>query len=514
MSKVAVYDRTERQTLILSVLQILYCVLVLLVLLPEGSVKSLPLDLISVPVFLLAGLTAFILRPATQHRSVYRVAVGMALILVLWGWLQSYGFVGNPFANPVWRAASDVLGPIAGSISIVPADTRAAIIPVVLPFAIFTSGLLIFPTDTSAKRLLQFLAITGGLVALYGLIQYEFFPDSLMFRKKEYYLRDLTSVLVNRNSIATYIGAALLLNAGFLFDSLLPITPQRGRGGTVFYRHRHLRVSWLTVLYGSMVFFTFVALLLTRSRAGTAATFVALFGLMAFFMLESYRRINQRSGLQSSSAARFTRGAAIFAGSAVVTLVFAFLGGRVIMRADLQGFEDGRFCAYPSMVDLLKDNWIFGTGLGSFSEAYVRYMNPLCGKNILWDRAHSFYLEGWIDLGVIFLPLVAITVFGLLFVFSSGSRKRKSLRWVPATGLAVLLLFLMHSIVDFSIQIPGVAVSFAAIMSGAVVLSLNRNKSARKSEQIARPSPVPGAAATRCEQSHLTNGPISGHTDD
>lgn len=497
MNKIALDETAERSPLMLNFLQTLYCILVFLVLLPEGSVKSVPLDLLSIPVFVLSALSALALKPSVQHAAVYRVAVVIAVILTLWTWFQAYDFVGNPFASPVWRAASDVLGPLPGAISIVPADTRAAIIPVILPFAIFTSGLLIFPTDTSSTRLLRFMAISGGSIAFYGLIQYEFFPHYLMFRKKEYYLHDLTSVLVNRNSIATYIGAALLLNAGFLFDSLLPIAPQRGRGGTVFYRHRHLRVSWLSILHGLMLFFSLIALLLTGSRAGTAATFVALFGLSAFFMLDGYRRIDQRSGQKSSTSASFRRGATVLGATVIVTLVFVFLGGRVIMRADLQGFEDGRFCAYPTMIELLKDNWLFGTGLGSFAEAYARFADPLCGKNVLWDRAHSFYLEGWIDLGIIFVPLLLIAVVGLFLVFLSGLRKRKSLRWVSATGMAVLLLFLLHSIVDFSIQIPGVAVSFAAIMAAVVVLSLNRNKSARKSVQRNQPARALNVQASR-----------------
>ena len=207
--------------------------------------------------------------------------------------------------------------------------------------------------------------------------------------------------------------------------------------------------------------------------------------------------MDQRSGQQSSVSARFSRATTVIAVSVIVILVFAFLGGRVIMRADLQGFEDGRFCAYPTVIELLKDNWIFGTGLGSFAEAYARFADPLCGKNVFWDRAHSFYLEGWIDLGIIFVPLLLIAVVGLFLVFLSGLRKRKSLRWVSATGMAVLLLFLLHSIVDFSIQIPGVAVSFAAIMAAVVVLSLNRNKSARKSVQRNQPARAANVEASR-----------------
>ena len=41
-------------------------------------------------------------------------------------------------------------------------------------------------------------------------------------------------------------------------------------------------------------------------------------------------------------------------------------------------------------------------------------------------------------------------------------------------GLAALILASLHSIVDFSLQIPGVGVYFAAIMAATVTVSLGR----------------------------------------
>lgn len=474
MDNVAPVEVHVRRSLVMGLLQGIYGILVVLMLLPEGSVRSAPLYLLAVPVLVLAAITSATTSPARQHRFMLKVTVALAALLALWACIQALRFEDNPLANPVWRAAAEVLGALPGSISIVPADTLATIIPALLPFAVFTTGILLFQSDASATRLLRFLAISGGLVALYGLIQYEFFPDYLMFQKKEYYLDDLTSVLVNRNSIATYLGAALLINAGFLFDSLVPVSARRGRAGAAFHAQRLLQVDTYAVLHGSLAFVTLIALLLTRSRGGVAATLVALSTLSVFLVIDGYWRIGQRTRRPSTVMARSRKWASVSVAAALVVLTFFLLGGRVLMRADMQGAEDARFCAYPSIMHLLKDNWLLGTGLGSFREAYERYQDPLCAHNRLWDRAHSFYLEGWIDLGVIFVPLLLVAVGGLIVIFISGIKNRKSRRWASASGAAVLLLFLLHSIVDFSIQIPGVAVFFAAIMAATSVLSLNR----------------------------------------
>jgi hypothetical protein len=486
MNKSVHFVFADRFQFLIGVAQFFFCMLVVLVLLPEGSVRAAPLFLLAIPFFVLAAIVAALIPIASRHRSLQLTAVGVSGLLLVWCCLQSVSFIGNPFASPVWKAASDVLGTMAGSISVVPADTLATLVPVLLPFAVFLTSMALFQSDEDATRLLRFLAIFGGLVALYGLIQYELFPDHLMFRKKEYYLRDMTSVLVNRNSIATYLGAALLLNAGFLFDSLMPGASRSGRGGTVFYAHRHIRVSAYSILHGFLLCVAVVALLLTHSRAGTAASFISLLLLAVFFVLDGYRRIERRYGERLPGATHWRRIAVAIAASAAVALVFAFFAGQVILRADLQGMEDGRFCAYPSIVQLLRDNWLLGTGLGSFREAFARYQDPACGKDILWDRAHSFYLEGWIDLGVVFVPVLLLVVLGLLLTFVSGIRRRKARRWASATGAAVLLVFVLHSIVDFSIQIPGVAVYFAAVMAGTAVLSMNRNRAASGTKDASR----------------------------
>lgn len=466
-----------RFPIIQKILRALFLCFVVAILIPEGSVKATPLYLIAVPIFGLAVAASLLGRREPQHGWLYRVGFGVVVALVLWCLAQAASFEGNPFANSVWSAVSEALGHLPGSISIVPADTIAAIIPVTLPFAIFLTGLILFNSDDSATFLLRVLAVSGGVVAIAGIIQFELFPEYLMFRKKEFYLQDLTAVLVNRNSIATYLGAAVLLNAGFLYDSLLPLAPRSGWGAKVFYVQNNMRITGRSLLHGAMLLATLVALLLTRSRGGVGSTLVALLALSCFFVFDGNSRIRFRSRRAGPEPVAGSTWGIWLLAAGVIFAIFGILGGRVLLRADVQGGEDERFCAYQSMIQLLQDNWRVGTGLGTFREAYPRYQSASCGGNdALWDRAHSLYLEGWIDLGVIFLPLLLIVVGGLFVAFITGLKKRKALRWAPATGAAVLLLFLLHSAVDFSIQIPGVAVYFAAIMAGSAVLSLNRRR--------------------------------------
>ena len=60
--------------------------------------------------------------------------------------------------------------------------------------------------------------------------------------------------------------------------------------------------------------------------------------------------------------------------------------------------------------------------------------------------------------------------------FIHGVKVRHRFRFVPIIGLAALILASLHSLVDFSLQIPGVGVYFAAIMAATVTVSLGRGR--------------------------------------
>jgi O-antigen ligase len=128
-----------------------------------------------------------------------------------------------------------------------------------------------------------------------------------------------------------------------------------------------------------------------------------------------------------------------------------------------------------STIDAIKDNLIFGTGFGAFRDVFPVYRDSDCaGIFGVWDRAHNFFLEGWLGLGLPFVAALAIGYLALVGVFIRGIRIRRKFRCVPVMGLAALILASLHSIVDFSLQIPGVGVYFAAVISATATVSLGR----------------------------------------
>jgi O-antigen ligase len=161
-------------------------------------------------------------------------------------------------------------------------------------------------------------------------------------------------------------------------------------------------------------------------------------------------------------------------------LAFAVLGARTLFRFEQGGVDDHRWCVYGSVIDAIRDNPWLGTGFGTFEQVLPAYRDPKCGISGVWDRAHNVFLEGYLGLG---LPFAVVVLFGLLYllsIFLIGYRTRQRFRIVPLAGMGILLLIVLHSMVDFSIQIPGVAAYIAAVIGAAVCISLARMRPGRE----------------------------------
>jgi O-antigen ligase len=140
-----------------------------------------------------------------------------------------------------------------------------------------------------------------------------------------------------------------------------------------------------------------------------------------------------------------------------------------------QGTEDSRWCAFASTLEAFQNNWLFGTGFGTFQDVFPMYRHYECaGIFGTWERAHNFYLEGLLGFGILFAIVGLVGMAALLAILVRGVRVRHRQRFVPVSGLAVFVLTAFHSLVDFSLQIPGFNVYFAAFMAAAVTVSLGK----------------------------------------
>jgi len=456
-----------------------FCLLLLLIIIPSGSVNFIPFHRIAAGLYIVAACAALLRRPSHLVKAPYILALSLALVLGGWVMIQSFAFYGNPLGNPIWAEAQKVYGAMPQSISVTPGDTMEGVVFALLPFAIFITTLILFASDKQALNLIRAIVVCGIGICILGLIQFSFSPTMLVFDVKRFYLESLTTVFVNRNTAATYIGMILIFAVGLAVHSL------QNAGWRSFVEFlingfsKTKRSDALAfIVFASASAAAFVALMLTQSRAGIASSLIAL-TLMLAITVYSGRPSHLHgtrygfSPRRDSFKTRVGRVGLAFGLTALLGFLFA---GLAIFRASKQGTSDLRFCFFPRLVDIAKDNWLVGTGFGTFRDVYPAYRNPACGMDGVLFLAHNFYLEGWISLGIVFVAICVIVIAALFSFLLIGIRNRRQFRWVSSASLAVLVLQVLHNSVDFSIQNPGVASVFAALTGSAVVIARGRQQ--------------------------------------
>lgn len=414
--------------------------------------------------------------PIPSTGWVLRRAALIAGFLSLYILLQAHIPAMSSHASDIWAAASEITGHDTSFISLAPADTIASVVAVTNPILLFCCGLLACRDDQSARWMIDRLATGGGLIVFGAVILFLIEPNALLIWEREHYFGSFTATFVNRNTAATFIGLVTLL----LVAQIIRRTDRQSISG--IYRwlsgerlgSRLWRNIGLTGLDVILCMACVMGLALTLSRAGIASSVLAMACLLCLspWLWSEHARVSSQRGRR-----KLMRWLVPFAGVAVVLALASMLTGHAQIRLAAGIADDARFCIYPAIVQAIRDNWIFGTGFGAFRQSFAAYQPASCGLDGIWERAHNFYLEGMLGLGVVFLPMLFMAIWTLTRAFFVGMRQRQREKIYPAVGLAAMILILSHSMVDFSLQIPGFSLYLAAILAPLVVLSLGRDKS-------------------------------------
>ncbi|GIW56085.1 MAG: hypothetical protein KatS3mg082_2489 [Nitrospiraceae bacterium] len=147
----------------------------------------------------------------------------------------------------------------------------------------------------------------------------------------------------------------------------------------------------------------------------------------------------------------------------------------------------GRIAAYTLALEMAGERPWLGHGYGSFEQAFLMHRDERFP--LVFDKAHNTYLEHLVELG---LPATIVLWLGPLVLWGhlvAGVFRRRRNQIFPLVGAAASLLVGLHALVDFSLQIPAVAVTFAVIFGAA---------SAQAVPTSSRIRPVETAPETRC----------------
>ena len=376
---------------------------------------------------------------------------GAGLLFVAWA-VQEYfanrEIVLSPLLPPLLALGLLVLGQIVFRGTASTYHTRVEL------QLLFAYAMLLFLASQAFRRaedwrgFVWFVMSFGFLVAVVGILQH------LTFNGKLYWFREMRyggipfGPYVNRNHFAGFTELVIPI-------ALVPLVLGKVR-----------RERWFTVAIFALL--PIVAIFLSASRGGILS-FAAELGVLALLM------VVRRAG-----------GRHVLAGGVILLLAFllvSWLGVRQVLErfSSMQSLE----VTVGKRASMRQDAWhIFrehpwtGTGLGTLPIVFPAYETQYDGKIV--NHAHNDYLEMLADTGLAG-ALCCAWFLGVLFFVSLRQvliNDNSFAAAVHLSGLVACCGFLVHSLVDFNLHIPGNALLFflMALLSTA---SMPQNSSKR-----------------------------------
>jgi O-antigen ligase len=350
--------------------------------------------------------------------------------------------------DPSWARANDALG-----FNALPRISSRAEIPA---FAIghfflfitsFISGFSVGTSRDTSDKLIWFAKYSILLYVLYGLAALILTPNMVLWAPKLAYRGSLTATFINHNTAATFVGTGAILWFCFAFSSLQSFQFSSIRLLLLVRSNEHLAFKVIARSVGALT--CFFALLLTASRGGLICTCLGL--LVAIFLMAA-----------SKQRPKFWH-LAVYGGVALVAT--AALISRIGRIASQGLFDDGRWTVYGFCVEAIRQRPLLGAGLGTFADLFPSLRDNDFYSWGVWDYAHSTILEIAVEMGIPVAALVVIAALASLIILAraaAGSKGRSRRSLAAITGIAVLSY--LHSMIDFSLQIPGYLIVFGILL--------------------------------------------------
>jgi O-antigen ligase len=347
------------------------------------------------------------------------------------------------------------------TLSLYPWATTQELLKLLSYIGIFFLILYHFRERIWLHRLVKAIVITGFATAVIGLLQHYHVPTMIYGFRDASYAHPF-GPFVNQNHFAGYMEMVVFIAIGLLLTQRPWIKPL-DIGWRVYLSRIESQISKQALLgfsvivmasslvmsssRGGIISFVFAimimgSLLLARKRPGSMLVLVAIFSVMAFYVLQL----------------------------GIGPVAFKFSSWYEMGIAQ-------RLVIWEGTVDLLQDFPMLGTGLGTFACIYPAYQTAITPKII--DHAHSDYLEFFSEAGVVggLLFWGSIVLF-LIWTYRRWTQSRSPyVIGICLGSITGAISLLVHSTVDFNLHIPSNAMLFfimLAIASNAVSLQTNQ----------------------------------------
>jgi O-antigen ligase len=376
---------------------------------------------------------------AVEPWSIFLVEIGAVILTGLWlakQWVdEEISILWNPLYLPMLAFGALILLQIAFGITVYRHDTVAQ------AMLYCAYGLLCFLVTqcllraSEARKVAVVLAVYGTVVASFALVQ-GVAPNGKLYWMRQPALGGwIYGPYVNHNH---YAG---------LMELLVPIP--------LVIAVSHLAHEKTRVAAGIAAAVMVGTIFLSGSRGGMLAIFVELATLGVLLS-------RQKKGV------RIALGVTAFA--VVLTGLLVWIGGKELstrvtsISTEARGEISGgmRFNIDRDAIKMFAHRPVLGWGLGTFPVVYPQFRSFY--TNFFVNEAHNDYLQLLAEMGVLGFGTMAWFLFILVLQF-----RRKVHKWATDVSAAVTLAcslgvlgILVHSFVDFNLQIPANAALFYA----------------------------------------------------
>jgi O-antigen ligase len=417
---------------------------------------------------------------------------GVAIIVAGYALVLHEQLSSRPFVaayNPIWSDAARLLGrSLSPSVSVVRDEPFYALGAPLAAVLVLILGIVVGADHVRARQAIAVAAWAGAIYAIYGIFALFLTPNLILWREKTAYLGDLTATFINRNTAAAYFGTCAVLWLVLLMEVVRgrvprgPIVWRQALAEVLSHPPRRLMIRFV------MMFICLGAMFLTSSRAGSLCT---LLSLVVAFVLYFRRDLPRGRGLLVAIAAAVT----------AAFLLLEVIGANIGARIDQLGLADlGRLSVYRSTLRMIEQSPWFGTGLGTFPWAFPAYRSADISMAGVWGMAHSTPLELAAEVGIPLAVLVGLGWVTAFIVLLRGAARRRHYAIMPIAALSSALLALLHSTIDFPLQIVG----YAIVVFGVVGVGLGQSFAAPEAE--GQPTRIDRSSRGRTEEHLAKNG--------
>ena len=346
------------------------------------------------------------------------------------------------------------------SLSIDPSNSYFKILNCISFFIIFLVFPALFNRDKYLMKFLFFVSVLGFCHAIFATYWMLIGNPSNFLIQKVHYLKASTGLYVNRAVFGTF----LFLTA---FSGLYYIV-------VFFLKNQITNFNFAEQIKSKIFFirifiiFLSLGILTTWSRVANLSYVLILLSFLFYSKINFKKYINPLSII------------IIFILIFDVFVMTLFFGNaRLIERlVEVSIVKDyTRLDLHSFGLEQFKNFWFFGYGNGAFEQVFkLFYILPeTISSNYLAQHAHNDGIELLGEVGVVGVSIfVIITIFYFKKLFNNINEKKQFARFI-LLSLLVFILFI-QSIVDYSLQIPGIQILLITIFSVGLV-NFKRNDS-------------------------------------